>query len=87
VTVTLEFDDAASAAVKEIVDRTKMDLSKILSYALSLVLWALRQSQEKRIVASVDESKHRYRELDLDAVLARPQEVQANARKKKRKVA
>jgi hypothetical protein len=78
VEVVIALDDAASAAMHEIRTRTGMDDSNVLSRALNIMQWAVKQRREKRIVASVDESAHTYRELDLDAALAQPQATQAS---------
>ncbi len=76
--VVIELDDAASAAMHELRTRTGMDDSTVLSRALNIMHWAVKQRREKRIVASMDESAHTYRELDLDAALAQSPAKQAS---------
>lgn len=75
----IEFDDAATAAMNEIRSQTQLDDSAVLSRALGLMRWAVRQRNENRIVAALDESQHTYRELDLDAALPQPQSAAASA--------
>ena len=70
--LTIELDQDGFTAIQQIKARTRMDLSKILRYALSLMLWTLKQREQRRIVASMDESQRTYRELDVDATYAQP---------------
>ncbi len=66
--LTLELDEAAAEALSKLERSTGMNLSRIFSYALSLMLWAVGQRTDGRIVASVDESQHSYRELEVVAL-------------------
>jgi hypothetical protein len=74
--INLELDEGASKALSQLHSATGLDVSRIFSYALSLMLWAVKQGSEGRILASVDESKRSYRQLDL-----------AELRKKQRRAA
>jgi len=66
--IALELDESASGALSELERLTGMSLSGIFSFALSLMLWVVRQGIAGRIVASVDESQHSYRELEVTAL-------------------
>ncbi len=66
--IALELDEPAAKALSELERLTGMSLSRIFSYALSLTLWAAKQVKAGRIVASVDESQQRYRELEVAAL-------------------
>lgn len=85
--IIIELDELASTAMNEIRRQTKMDDSAVLSRALAIMQWALKQLQERRIVASLDESQHTYRELDLDAALGQTQVAPANVAGGKKKAA
>ena len=62
------------ALMKECDIATKKDL---FNNALTLLEWAVRESEKGRIVASVDEENQRYRELQMPAFSA----VSARAKK------
>jgi len=67
-TISLELDHPATETLSKLESLTGMSPSRIFSYALSLMLWAVSQRTVGRIVASVDESKQSYRELEVTAV-------------------
>ncbi len=63
--IKIELDTQAATAVAEIESITGLGVSAILSNGLSLLLWAVRQHQDGRVIASMDESLHRFRELEV----------------------
>jgi hypothetical protein len=71
--ILMDFDDTALAVLNEIQAQTQMDHPTILSHSLGMIRWILKQRRDNRIVASLSESEHTYRELDLDAIFAQPQ--------------
>jgi hypothetical protein len=66
--ITVELDSQADSALSEIQEMTGLDESRVLSNALSLFLWAARQRRERRIIASMDRSEHRFRELEIPSL-------------------
>ena len=65
---SLELDESASEALSKLEVLTGMSRSRIFSYALTLMLWAFGQRSAGRIVASVDEAGHTYRQLEIAAL-------------------
>ncbi|MFZ0814761.1 MAG: hypothetical protein WAM78_04540 [Candidatus Sulfotelmatobacter sp.] len=75
--LSLELDAAASEAFSDIECLTGMNPSRIFSYALSIMLWVIRQGIAGRIVASIDESRQSYRELEITALKQESTQEQA----------
>jgi hypothetical protein len=68
VKLLLELDESAAEALSTLERSTGMNLSRIFSHALSLMLWVVAQKEAERIVATVDESRRSYRVLDVTAL-------------------
>ena len=64
----LELDKPAAEALEELEAITGMNACRIFGYALSLMLWVAKQGQAGRTVASMDESRGSYRELETDVL-------------------
>ncbi len=75
--IELELDEPAAEALFELERSTGMGRSRIFSYAVSLMLWCIRQRIAGRVVASVDESQQSYRQLKIEA-LGQQQEQNRN---------
>jgi hypothetical protein len=70
--IVLQLDKNAARALKDIRTLTHMSDSKAFGYSLSLLLWALNQEMQQRLVGSIDERNQTYRALDLYLLAEEP---------------
>jgi hypothetical protein len=67
--IQLDLDDAGVEVVEGLKEATGSKTHKeLFNNAITLLDWAVKQRQDGRIIASLDESNENYRELQMPAL-------------------
>jgi hypothetical protein len=67
--IQLDLDDAGTEVLDRLKEATGSKTHKeLFNNAITLLDWAVKQRQEGRIVASLDETSENYRELQMPAL-------------------